>query len=326
MARARRGGRTHVKIVEITYRYDATDALARPRPADADAARERLDAGSRTIAALLDSLTEGTGTARRVIPVDRAISGSRPGRHGAAQRPYAAVLGCSDARVPIELIFNEGPNDLFVVRVAGNGLGSEVLGSLKYAVDHLGGSLKLIVVLGHSGCGAVSAAVDVSSTRRTISRSPASTRCAISSIGCSWSSTRRRSGWRRSTGPRSRSAGLSGGADRGGGGLERGACGLHGAAGDRRAGSAGLRAAYGVYLLANRQVWAPRAGSAECSGLAYPPADPAAFEHSPTRWWHRTGSWRSWRRARSRNGGASARPHPCRTERIHRGERQRRRR
>ena len=77
------------------------------------------------------------------------------------QRPYAAVLGCSDARVPIELIFNEGPNDLFVVRVAGNGLGGEVLGSLSYAVDHLGGSLKLVVVLGHSGCGAVSAAVDV---------------------------------------------------------------------------------------------------------------------------------------------------------------------
>ena len=71
------------------------------------------------------------------------------------------MLGCSDARVPIELIFNEGPNDLFVVRVAGNGLGGEVLGSLKYAVDHLGGSLKLVVVLGHSGCGAVSAAVDV---------------------------------------------------------------------------------------------------------------------------------------------------------------------
>ena len=71
------------------------------------------------------------------------------------------MLGCSDARVPIELIFNEGPNDLFVVRVAGNGLGGDVLGSLKYAVDHLGGSLKLIVVLGHSGCGAVAAAVDV---------------------------------------------------------------------------------------------------------------------------------------------------------------------
>ena len=68
-----------------------------------------------------------------------------------APRPFAAVLGCSDARVPIELIFNEGPNDLFVIRGAGNGLGSEVLGSLKYAVEHLGGSLKVVVVLGHSG-------------------------------------------------------------------------------------------------------------------------------------------------------------------------------
>lgn len=52
------------------------------------------------------------------------------------QRPFAAILGCSDARVPVELIFNEGPDDLFVIRVAGNGLGTEVLGSLKYAVDH----------------------------------------------------------------------------------------------------------------------------------------------------------------------------------------------
>ncbi len=128
---------------------------------DAEAARARLEDGSRSIRALLDSLAEGTGTAHHVIAVDPRDLGIAPDAQGAPrQRPYAAVLGCSDARVPIELIFNEGPNDLFVVRVAGNGLGSEVLGSLKYAVDHLGGSLKLIVVLGHSGCGAVSAAVD----------------------------------------------------------------------------------------------------------------------------------------------------------------------
>ena len=63
--------------------------------------------------------------------------------------------------MPVELIFNEGPNDLFVIRVAGNGLGTEVLGSLKYAVEHLGGTLKLVVVLGHSGCGALTTAVDV---------------------------------------------------------------------------------------------------------------------------------------------------------------------
>ena len=150
-----------MKIIEITYRYDRTDQSARPQPPDAEAARMRLEAGSRSIGELLDSLTEGTGMAQRVIPVDpRDLGFTLEGPGAPRQRPYAAVLGCSDARVPIELIFNEGPNDLFVVRVAGNGLGSEVLGSLKYAVDHLGGSLKLVVVLGHSGCGAVSAAVD----------------------------------------------------------------------------------------------------------------------------------------------------------------------
>jgi carbonic anhydrase len=77
------------------------------------------------------------------------------------QHPFAAVLGCSDARVPLELIFNEGPNDLFVIRVAGNSLGTDVLGSLKFALDHLSESLKLIVVLGHSGCGALTNAVDI---------------------------------------------------------------------------------------------------------------------------------------------------------------------
>src|SRR6185295_12731259 len=125
-------------------------------------ARRRLDEGSRSIASLLDAAAEGEGVTQRVVHVDPRDLGLAGERSGApAQRPFAAVLGCSDARVPIELIFNEGPNDLFVVRVAGNGLGAEGLGSLKYAVDKLGESLKLIVVLGHSGCGAVSAAVDI---------------------------------------------------------------------------------------------------------------------------------------------------------------------
>jgi carbonic anhydrase len=75
--------------------------------------------------------------------------------------PFAAVVGCADARVPVELIFSEGPNDLFVVRIAGNGLGDDVLGSLNYATEHLKDSLRTILVLGHSECGAVSAAVDV---------------------------------------------------------------------------------------------------------------------------------------------------------------------
>ena len=98
---------------------------------------------------------------RQVIPVDPRDLGLLPSGESPPQRPFAAVLGCADARVPIELIFNEGPNDLFVVRVAGNTLGEDVRGSLNYAIDHLGENLKLIAVLGHSGCGAVTAAVDV---------------------------------------------------------------------------------------------------------------------------------------------------------------------
>jgi carbonic anhydrase len=97
----------------------------------------------------------------RVVPVDAHDLGLLPSDPARPpQRPFAGILGCSDARVPVELIFNEGPNDLFVVRVAGNGLGSDVLGSLRYAVEHLGSDLKLLVVLGHSGCGAITAAVD----------------------------------------------------------------------------------------------------------------------------------------------------------------------
>ena len=150
-----------MKIAEIVYRYDLKAGAERPHPADADAARRRLDEGSRAFASLLEKIGDG-GTARRVIHVDAGDLGLLSDRGSAPkQRPFAAVLGCADARVPIELIFNEGPNDLFVVRVAGNALGDDVLGSLKYAIDHLAGSMKLLVVLGHSGCGAVSAAVDV---------------------------------------------------------------------------------------------------------------------------------------------------------------------
>jgi carbonic anhydrase len=121
-----------------------------------------MDDGNQAFAALLASLDERTGTAKRVIQVDpRDLGLLQSDTTSLAQRPFAAVVGCADARVPIELIFNEGPNDLFVVRVAGNTLGDDVRGSLNYALENLGASLKLIVVLGHSGCGAVTAAVDV---------------------------------------------------------------------------------------------------------------------------------------------------------------------
>lgn len=75
----------------------------------------------------------------------------------ASQRPFATILGCSDSRVPPELIFDAGLGDLFVIRVAGNVFSPEIAASLQYAGRHLGS--ELFVVLGHEGCGAVSAAL-----------------------------------------------------------------------------------------------------------------------------------------------------------------------
>ena len=74
------------------------------------------------------------------------------------QAPHAAVLACSDSRVPVELIFDRGIGDIFVVRTAGNLDGDHETGSLEYAVEHL--NVPLLVVLGHSKCGAVTAVVD----------------------------------------------------------------------------------------------------------------------------------------------------------------------
>jgi carbonic anhydrase len=73
------------------------------------------------------------------------------------QRPYATILGCSDSRVPPELLFDAGFGDLFVIRVAGNVISPEVMGSMQYAGMHL--KTQLFVVLGHEGCGAVQAAL-----------------------------------------------------------------------------------------------------------------------------------------------------------------------
>jgi len=73
-----------------------------------------------------------------------------------SQHPFAVILSCSDSRVPPEIVFDQGLGDLFVVRVAGNVMNDENLGSIEYAVDHLG--VRLILVLGHQSCGAVKAA------------------------------------------------------------------------------------------------------------------------------------------------------------------------
>jgi carbonic anhydrase len=103
---------------------------------------------------------------------ERFVAGSP--RHGhesvdrrkeliAEQHPFATVLGCSDSRVPPELLFDQGFGDLFVVRVAGNVVATDDLGSIEYAVDHL--HTPLLLVLGHEGCGAVTAALEPETLR-----------------------------------------------------------------------------------------------------------------------------------------------------------------
>lgn len=74
------------------------------------------------------------------------------------QEPYVTILGCSDSRVPPEVIFDAGPGELFVIRVAGNVLSPEVAASMQYAGVHL--QTPLFVVLGHDGCGAIHAALE----------------------------------------------------------------------------------------------------------------------------------------------------------------------
>ena len=76
----------------------------------------------------------------------------------AEQEPFAIVLGCSDARVPAEIVFDQGLGDLFVIRVAGNIVAASQIGSVEFAAEQFG--TPLVVVLGHSRCGAVTATLD----------------------------------------------------------------------------------------------------------------------------------------------------------------------
>lgn len=87
----------------------------------------------------------------------------------AEQKPFAVILGCSDSRVPLEIIFDQGLGDLFVIRVAGNVVAPSQVGSVEFAVEQFGTSLVLVV--GHSNCGAVIATLDDMS-RPTENRSP----------------------------------------------------------------------------------------------------------------------------------------------------------
>lgn len=151
--------------MELIYRYDPFQPVVLDSPHDVEAAQAKLIAGNerfvRFVAQMQAATIGESASQQRVVPID-LVSMGLPLLPGVAldQRPFALVLGCSDARVPVEGVLDQNFNDLFVLRIAGNVLGTECLGSFDYAIRAFHESLKLVVVLGHSGCGAVTAAVD----------------------------------------------------------------------------------------------------------------------------------------------------------------------
>ncbi|MDF3836285.1 carbonic anhydrase [Cupriavidus basilensis] len=106
----------------------------------------------------LKRLIDGNARYAANMPNERDFSAGRAAR-AQAQYPIAGILSCADSRVAPELAFDQGPGDLFVVRVAGNILNPDLLASLEYGVQFLG--TPLVLVLGHTGCGAVDAAIKV---------------------------------------------------------------------------------------------------------------------------------------------------------------------
>jgi carbonic anhydrase len=108
----------------------------------ASEALERLREGNKRFASGNANTRLSNSQARRAELID-------------AQAPFAVIVACSDSRVPVELLFNQGLGDLFVIRVAGNIVAPSQIGSVEFAASNLG--TRLVVVLGHSNCGAVDA-------------------------------------------------------------------------------------------------------------------------------------------------------------------------
>ncbi|MCC6962902.1 MAG: carbonic anhydrase [candidate division Zixibacteria bacterium] len=92
------------------------------------------------------------------LRTERLANLARRSELAAGQEPFAVILGCSDSRVPVEIIFDQGLGDLFVIRVAGNIIAPSLIGSVEFAAAKFG--TRLVVVLGHSNCGAINATLD----------------------------------------------------------------------------------------------------------------------------------------------------------------------
>ena len=133
-----------VRPLSPTWAAEPASDEAAPNVIAPEAALQRLMQGNKRYAANASEQRDySAGRAQRV----------------SAQYPIAAILSCADSRVSPELLFDQGPGDLFVVRLAGNFVNDDGLASLEYAVKFLG--VPLLMVLGHSNCGAVDAAIKV---------------------------------------------------------------------------------------------------------------------------------------------------------------------
>jgi carbonic anhydrase len=145
-------------MIEMTYQIGGTARTKGRTSVSATQAQKRLERGNGRFSDLISGMRSGKPLrhVKPISPEDVGVGGSEC----AVQAPFAAILACSDARVPTEMVFQQGFNDLFVVRVAGNVLGTECLGSIRYATHHFSRTLRVVAVLGHANCGAVTAAVD----------------------------------------------------------------------------------------------------------------------------------------------------------------------
>ncbi|HYX21727.1 MAG TPA: carbonic anhydrase [Thermoanaerobaculia bacterium] len=106
----------------------------------------------------LDRLREGNGRFVRNVRGSSGLVGERRAQLVDGQEPFAIVLGCSDSRVPAELVFDQGFGDLFVIRVAGNIVAPSQVGSVEFGAERFG--TPLVVVLGHTRCGAILATLE----------------------------------------------------------------------------------------------------------------------------------------------------------------------
>ncbi len=110
---------------------------------------------------------------------DSAGSRARRIELATGQQPFAAILGCSDSRVPVEIVFDQGLGDLFVIRVAGNIVAPSQVGSVEFAAEQFG--TRLVVVLGHSNCGAIKATLE--QLRRPVENQSRNLRSIVDLIG-----------------------------------------------------------------------------------------------------------------------------------------------